>query len=65
MIRLHGRLCEYFTRRLTCQQSNEREHRLVGVSIHLPPTAARDGRHRSFALAFEPAASTVIPFVHA
>jgi hypothetical protein len=35
MIRLHGGLCEDFTRRLTCEQSNERKHRLVGVSIDM------------------------------
>ncbi len=65
MIRLHGGLCEDFTRRLTCQQANEREHRLVGVSINMRPITGRDGRHRSFALAYARAASTVIPFVHA
>jgi hypothetical protein len=43
MIRLHGGLCEDFTRRLTCQQANEREHCLVGVSVDMRPMTRATG----------------------
>jgi hypothetical protein len=43
MIRLHSGLCEDLTRRLPCQQSDEREHRLVGVSIDMRPMTGATG----------------------
>jgi hypothetical protein len=43
MIRLHSGLCEDFTRRLTCQQANERKHRLVGPSINMRPMTRSTG----------------------
>ena len=57
-IRLRDGLVEDFTRGLSCQQSDEREHCLVGLRIDMRPAYACDERHRSFALAFELAAST-------
>ena len=64
-IRLRDGLVEDLTRGLSCQQADEREHRLVGLPIDMRPMTRVTARHCSFAFAFEPAASTVILFVHA
>jgi hypothetical protein len=40
MIRLHGGLCEDFTRRLTCQQADERQYRFLGLPTGMPTAAA-------------------------
>jgi hypothetical protein len=39
MIRLRDGLVEHFTRGLTCQESNERKHRLVGLRIDMRPAS--------------------------